>query len=253
MTTVTRHVTSHVTLHAGRILRGWTRTPAILAQSLAMPVGMLVVTVFMFGNAIEMATDRDAVQGLAALMMTTGPMFAGTASAAGLVTERQTGLLTRFRTLPGPTAAPLFGRILAETLRGTVGAVLILTVGFLLGYRVASPLGVVGILALAALFALAVSSVLTWVGMIASTPEATVAALPLLMIMMFCNTGFMPVEGFPSYMHGIVRMNPLSATVEAMDACAGNGGSVVPALLWLVSVMVVGLTLVTLVARRSRT
>lgn len=244
-------VTNTVLIHTGRTLRGWTCTPAILVQALAMPLGMLLVTVFMFGNAIEMATDRDSVEGLVPLMMTTGPMFAGTASAAGLVTERQTGLLTRFRTLPGPTAAPLVGRILAETLRGAFGAALILVVGFLLGYRVSGLWGVVGILALAALLSLALSSLLTWVGMVASTPEATVAALPVMMILMFCNTGFMPVEGFPSYMHTVVRINPLSAVVEAMDTCAGNGGSVVPALLWLGGMVVIGLTLVTLRARRS--
>jgi ABC-2 type transport system permease protein len=67
---------------------------------------------------------------------------------------------------------------------------------------------------------------------------------------MFCNTGFMPVEGFPSWLHGVVRLNPLSRTVEAMDACAGNGGAVVPALLWLVAVTVVGLVMIGLVSRR---
>lgn len=239
-----------VLLHSGRTLRGWSRTPTILAQALGMPVAMLLIIVFMFGNTIETATDRDALRGLVPLMMTTGPMFAGTASAAGLVTERQTGLLTRFRTLPGPVSAPLSGRILAETLRGTVGAVLILIVGFLLGYRVDGPLGVLGILGLAALLSLAMSSLLTWVGMTVSTPEATVAALPVLMILLFANTGFMPVDGFPSYMHGIVRVNPLSRAVEAMDTCAGNGGSVVPALLWFAVMTVIGLALVALVSRR---
>jgi ABC-2 type transport system permease protein len=177
-------------------------------------------------------------------------MFAGAASAAGLVTERKTGLLVRFRTLPGSAVAPLAGRILAEALRGMTGVVLVLAVGFLLGYRVADPVGIVGILGIALLMCIAFSSLLTWVGMVAATPEATVAVLPVMMVLMFCNTGFMPVEGFPSWLHGVVRLNPLSRTVEAMDACAGNGGAVVPALLWLVAVTVVGLVMIGLVSRR---
>lgn len=242
---------STVLLHAGRTLRGWTRTPAIIVQSLGMPLVMLLTILLMFGTVIETATDRDAIQGLVPLMMTTGPMFAGAASAAGLVTERQEGLLTRFRTLPGPAVAPLAGHILAEALRGTLGAALILAVGVLLCYRVHHPVGVLGILALAALMSLAFSCVLTWVGMIATTPEATVAALPVMMILMFCNSGFMPVEGFPTWIRDVVRANPLSAVVEAMEACAGNGGSVVPALAWLCATVAVGLALVTAAARRT--
>lgn len=248
---------STVLVHAGRNLRGWSRTPSILANSLFMPVGMLLIITFMFGNAIEMATGRDAVQGLVPLIMCTGPMFAGTSSAAGLVTERSHGLLTRFRTLPGPVSSPVIGRILAETLRGTAGAVLILVLGFLIGFRMdvdsiaRGVLGILGIMALAALVSLAFSSVLTWVGMIAKTPEATVAALPVMMILMFFNTGFMPSDGFPSYMRGAVDASPLSAVVEAMNVCAGYGGSVWPALLWLGGAVVVGLSLVTVTTRRG--
>lgn len=250
MSTVTESVVSPVLLHAGRVLRGWSRTPAIVVQSLGMPLMMLLVVIFMFGNIIETATGHRAIQGLVPLMMTTGPMFAGAASAAGLVTERKTGLLVRFRTLPGSSVAPLAGRILAEALRGMTGVVLVLAVGFLLGYRVADPMGIVGILGIALLMCIAFSSLLTWVGMVAATPEATVAVLPVMMVLMFCNTGFMPVEGFPSWLHGVVRLNPLSRTVEAMDACAGNGGAVVPALLWLVAVAVVGMVMIGLVSRR---
>ncbi|MGP9722738.1 ABC transporter permease [Corynebacterium sp. AOP40-9SA-29] len=243
-----------VALHAGRTLRGWSRTPAILAQALGMPVAMLLIITFMFGTAIEMATDRAAVQGLVPLMICTGPMFAGTTSAAGLVTERQDGLFTRFRTLPGARVSPLVGRVAAEVVRGTVGAVLVLMTGLFLGYRVDGLPGVLGILALSALVALAISCLLTWVGMVARTPEATVAALPVMMIMMFCNSGFMPVEGFPSYMQGVVQVNPLSAVVEAMDVCAGTAaadGSVVPAVLWLLGAIAVGALLLTSAARRA--
>jgi ABC-2 type transport system permease protein len=251
MSTAVSSVVSPVLLHAGRVLRGWTRTPAIITQSLGMPLMMLLVLVFMFRDIIETATGQSAIQGLVPLMMTTGPMFAGAASAAGLVTERKTGLLVRFRTLPGATVAPLAGRVLAESLRGMTGVVILLAVGFLLGYRVGNPLGIVGILAVALLMCVAVSSPLTWVGMVAATPEATVAALPVMMILMFCNVGFMPVEGFPSWMHGFVRLNPLSRTVEAMDACAGNGGAVLPAVLWLVGMAIVGGILISLASRRE--
>lgn len=244
-----------IALHAGRTLRGWSRTPAILVQSLGMPVAMLLIIAFMFGNAVEMATGRPAVQGLVPLMICTGPMFAGATSAAGLVTERQEGLFTRFRTLPGVAVSPLVGRVLAEVARGTVGAALILVTGLFMGYRLEGPLAVPGILALAALVSLAFSCFLTWVGMVARTPEATVAALPVMMIMMFCNGGFMPVDGFPSYMQGIVRVNPLSTVVEAMNVCAGTAGagsSVVPALLWLVGAAAVGTLLLAATAPRHR-
>lgn len=248
---------TNVLTYAGRNIRAWSRTPSILANSLFMPIGMLLIITFMFGNAIEMATGDEAVRGLVPLMLCTGPMFAGVASASGLATERTTGIFTRIRTFPGPVSAPIVGRIAAETARGTVGAVLILAVGFLIGYRLdadsvgAGVLGVLGVIALAALGSLAFSSVLTWVGLVVRTPEATVAAMPVMMILLFMNKGFMPAEGFPSALRGVVEYNPLSAAVEAMNACAGHGGSVWPALVWLGGVTLVGLTLVTAATRRG--
>lgn len=251
--TRTPHLIVVVGLHAGRTLLGWIRTPAILASAVGMPVVMLVIMLVMFGKSIEAATGASLLDGLVPLMICTGPMFAGVSSAAALVTERASGLLTRFRTLPGRRAAPMIGRIVAEVVRGVVGGVLVLATGFALGYRVSTGIvGVLGMLGFAALVSLAFGALMTWVGSIARTPESTVAAGPLLMIVMFFNNGFMPAAGFPVYLRPIVEVSPLSAVITGMNAVATGEGSVLPGIAWLTGITLVAVTLLATALRRRQ-
>lgn len=208
-----------VLLHCGRTLRGWTRTPAVVANGFVMPVVMLSIVLLIFGQTIEAISAVDPVNRLVPLMIASAVLFAGIASAVALVTERRSGLHERFSTLPNPRLAPLLGRVCAEVVRALCSAVVVLALGVGLGFR-STPVGFVLILVLTACFALAIGTFITWIGMTASSPESVMAVTPLLMIMLFLNTGFVPLEGFPEAIRPVVAVNPLSAVAEAMIAAA---------------------------------
>lgn len=238
-------------LHCGRTLRDWSRTPAVIANGFAMPIIMLLIVLLIFGHTIEAISPTEPIARLVPLMVCSGVMFAAIASATALVTERDSGLLERFATLPNPPLAPLLGRICAEGLRGTASAILVLIIGTALGFR-SGPLGYIGIVVFALLFAVALGTITTWIGTTAKTPESVIALSPLLMLLMFFNTGFVPLDGFPDAVQPLVRLNPLSAMAEAMIALGTDTvtwGNLAAAVGWCAGLAVIGLTFLARIRR----
>lgn len=239
------HPIQPVLLHCGRTLRGWSRTPAVVANGFIMPIAMLLIVLLIFGRSIEAISPVEPIARLVPLMISAGVMFAAIASSVSLVVERGAGLHDRFATLPNPPLAPLLGRVCAEALRGVATGALVLLVGTALGFR-AGPFGYLGILALALAFSFALGTFTTWLGSTIATPEGVMALTPLLMILMFFNTGFVPLDSFPDSLQPLVRVNPLSAVTEAMTALgAGDAtaGQLVGALGWCVGLVALGVAL----------
>ncbi|WP_375002940.1 ABC transporter permease [Aeromicrobium sp. CTD01-1L150] len=234
-------------LHGRRILTGWTRTPAVLANAFVMPVLMLLIVLLIFGRAIETISPDPPITRLVPLMVCSGVMFAALSTATALVTERDDGLLDRFATLPNPPLAPLLGRVGAEVVRSCLSAVLVLIVGTVLGFR-AAPWAYLVIVALAALLALGIGCMTTWIGLRAKSPEAVIALAPLMMLLMFFNSGFVPREGFPGPVQPLVRLNPLTAYTETMASSGSAVGHLVAAGVWAVLLTTVG----TLLLARAR-
>lgn len=239
-------------LHCGRTLRGWSRTPAVIANGFAMPILMLLIVLLIFGRSIETVSPVDPIARLVPLMVCAGVMFAAIASSVALVIERETGLLERFATLPNPSLAPLLGRVLAEVVRGATSAVLVLIVGTALGFR-SGPIGYLVIVLLAAAFAFALGTVMAWIGLTAKSPDSVMALTPLLMVLMFFNSGFVPLDAFPDLVQPFVRVNPLSVVSEAMTgfgASDGSLGELAAAVGWCLGLSVLGSWLLARALRR---
>jgi len=231
-----------IRLHCGRTLRGWSRTTAVVANGFVMPIGMLLIVLLIFGRSIEMVSSVDPIARLTPLMVCSGVMFAGVASSVALVVERESGLLERFATLPNPSSAPLLGRVVAEVVRGVASATLVLIVATAFGFR-SGPVGYLVIVALAAAFAFALGAIMAWIGLTAKSPDSVMALTPLLMILMFFNSGFVPLDAFPDPVQPFVLVNPLSVVSEAMTGYGASDGSVgdlAAALGWCLALSVLG-------------
>jgi len=74
--------------------------------------------------------------------------------------------------LPIPRWAPLAGRILADVVKQTLGIALLLALGYLLGFRLATSIvHLLGMILLVLAFAVAFSWVMVLVGVMARDPE----------------------------------------------------------------------------------
>ncbi|MGW0251883.1 ABC transporter permease [Nocardia goodfellowii] len=234
---------SHSLLQCKRLLFGWARDPATTIQALVFPALTLLMFHVVLGNSISAATGKPAIYGQVPMITLVAAMSGAVVSALGFKTEKATGLLGRFWTMPVHRAAGLTGRLLAEAVRVLITTLFVLVVGVALGFRFDQ--GWVAGLALICL------PVLFGVGFaVLATALATITEGVMLInlitivntLLMFFNTGFVPKMAYPGWLQEIVANQPMSCAVEAMRGLS-YGGPVADAL-WKTIAWTVGMILV---------
>lgn len=233
----------HSRVQCGRLLLRWARDPATMIQALIYPALTLLMFRIVLGNTVTAATGQPAIYGTVPMMILVGAMFGSVVSGVGLKVERENGLLGRFYTLPIHRAAGLLGRILAEAVRVLATTLVILVAGVALGFRFTQgPLAFIGILVLPVLFGIGFALGVT----ILATMSTKLPLVELVSIgctlLMFFNSGFVPVMAYPKWLQPIVANQPMSCAIDAMKALAVGGPLAEPlgkTLLWCVLAVVV--------------
>jgi ABC-2 type transport system permease protein/oleandomycin transport system permease protein len=177
-------------------------------------------------------------------------------TAVGLSQDLQTGIMERFRSLPMACSAVLAGRTLADLVRNVFVVALMVAVGFLVGFRVHSGvLPFLGALVLVLGFSLAFAWLFALVGLSAKNPEAAqAAAFPVLAVLVFASSAFVPVQTMPGWLQAYAMHQPVSATVDAVRALSLGGptaSEVLRALAWVLGMLVVFVPLAVTRYRRS--
>lgn len=209
-------------LQARRILVSWSRDRSAIIQALLYPTVMMVMFRVVLGGSIDATASFTAQRGIfgtVPMMCLIGAMAGSSISALGLQRDRETGLLSRFATMPVNRASDLVGRLIAESGRLVVTIALILGVGFLLGFRfengLLSGLGMpVVILVYGMSFVMAMTAIAT----IVKGPQIVMLVMVFTTLMMFFNTGFVPLMAYPQWLQPIVDNQPVSCAVNAMRA-----------------------------------
>lgn len=207
-----------------RLLIGWTRDPETTIQALVYPAVTLIMFRVAFGDTVTAYSGQSAVYGMVPLLMLVAAMSGGMVSGIKLIGEYHSGLLSRFATLPTHRAAALTGRLLAEAMRVLITSLMILVVGLFLGFRFTQgPLAGIAMLALPVMFGTAFAILVT--ALAAVSRNATLVSLISIVntLLMFFNSGFVPVSAYPSWLQGPVRYQPMSCVIDAMHALAGGG------------------------------
>lgn len=223
-------------LHCGRLLRRWARDPLTIIQAVIYPVLFLLMLRTVLGNSITQATGEDSIYGTVPLITMVAAMSGSLASAVGLRRERKAGLVSRFQTLPVSRGAGLAGRLLAEAARITVTTVLIVAVGFLLGFRFGQGI-LPGVLALLIPLAFGLGfAVMVTSFAIVSTAFPLVETVGLIFtILMFFNSGFVPTRAYPTWLQPLIEHNPISCAVDTIKGLTLGGPVTSPltqSLLW---------------------
>jgi ABC-2 type transport system permease protein/oleandomycin transport system permease protein len=195
------------------------RQPDLLLGFTVQPVMFVLLFVYVFGGAIS-TPGVDYVDFLIPGIIIQSMTFGGFPTALGLAEDLKKGLIDRFRSLPMSRAAVLTGRTLADVATNIFQLVVMLTVGFAVGFRFATdvPRVLAGI-ALALLVGYAFSWVFALIGLIASSPEASNAyGFTILFPVTFVSSAFVPVESMPSWLQPVANHNPFTNMVNAARA-----------------------------------
>jgi len=245
-------------LSAGsRNLIAYWRVPSLLIFTTIQPVIFVLMFRYVFGGVVSLRLiPYPYVDFLMPGIFVQTTVFGAIGASIGLATDRQSGLLERFRSLPMSRSAVLGGRTLADLVRNVFVAALMVGVGYAVGFRI--HVGVPALLAamlLVLLFGYALSWLFATVGLMTGNPEtAEAAAFPIIAPLVFASSAFVPVSSMPGWLQAFAAHQPVSVTVSAVRAlCVGGptATNVAEAVAWSIGLLAVFGPLAVLYYRRS--
>src|SRR5437667_6396505 len=122
---------------AVRNLIAYRRVPQLLVFSTIQPVIFVLMFRYVFGGAITLrGLPYPYVDFLMPGIFTQTVVFGAIATAIGLATDVKSGLMERFHSLPMARSAVLTGRTMADLARNVFVVILMMVVGYLVGWRV---------------------------------------------------------------------------------------------------------------------
>jgi ABC-2 type transport system permease protein len=245
---------------SGSITFGWRallkikHIPMQLFDVTIFPIMMTVMFTFIFGGAMGAIVSGTGQTGgpavseyvqffipgifVQTLIMIT--MYTGVT----LNKDISKGIFDRFRSLPIWRPAQLVGALLGDQVRYGLAGTIILTVGFLVGFRPEG--GLVGVLAgfvLLLIFSFCLSWVWTMVSLLMPSEEAVMGvSMTIIFPLTFASNIFVPTETMPGWLEGIVEANPVSVLVSAIrELMSGtfDAGSIVSVLVYSAVVVAV--------------
>jgi ABC-2 type transport system permease protein len=190
--------------------------PMQLFDVTAFPIMFVLLYTYLFGGALA-GSPREYLQDLlpGILVMTVSwiTMYTG----QGLNTDISKGVFDRFRSLPIWRPAVLVGMLLADTVRYTLAAIVIIGLGVALGFRPdGGPIGVLLAVALLLVFAFSLSWVWTAVGLRMQTPESVMQmSMTVLFPLTFASNVFVDPSTMPGWVQAFVNVNPISHLASA--------------------------------------
>jgi ABC transporter DrrB family efflux protein len=118
-----------------RNLLVWMRVPAYLVFTVVQPVIFVLLFRYVFGGAIPVHTVGGYVNYLIPGITAQTAAFATFGTAIALAMELKKGVIDRLRSMPMARSAVLAGRLVADTGRMTVTILIIIGVGYAVGFR----------------------------------------------------------------------------------------------------------------------
>ena len=190
--------------------------PFQLFDVTAMPVMFTLMFTFLFGGALA-GSPREYIQFLLPGILVQTIVFITVYTGVGLNTDISKGLFDRFRSLPIWQPAPVFGALAGDVLRYTMASLVIVAVGFALGFQPqGGALGVVAALALVLLFAFSVSWMWIIVSMLVESPESVMTTSFLFLFpLTFASNIFVDPATMPGWLQAIVGANPVTHLATA--------------------------------------
>jgi ABC-2 type transport system permease protein/oleandomycin transport system permease protein len=225
-----------------RNLKSMSRTPEVIVFSTIQPIIFVLTFRYVFGGSIQVAGDYVdfLMPGVFVQTVAFGAMNTG----IGLSDDLGKGLIERFRSLPMARSAVLAGRTLADLIRNVAVVIMIVGVGFLVGFDIhagwLSFLAAIGVLLL---FGYAFSWIFALIGLAVGNAEAAQAAsFPVLALLVFASSAFAPVESMPGWLQAYNDVQPVSAAVDAVRALSVGGpvaGDLIRCLAWTVAIVAI--------------
>jgi ABC transporter DrrB family efflux protein len=219
------------------------RKPALLVLSFFQPVIMIMIFRYAFGGAIK-TPNGSYVNFLMPGILVLTAIFGAIVTGIGLTEDLSKGIVDRLRSLPMARSAVLVGRTLSDLVRNVTSVVLMLGVGFIVGFRPSEPVPrFLAAIALLLAFAYVFSWISATIGLVVRDPEtAQGAGFAWVFPLTFVSSAFVPTHTMPDVVRAMANVNPVTLCVDAVRALTIGGHAARPVLgtlAWLAGLLLV--------------
>ncbi len=210
---------------ARRNLEHIRQVPEKLIEVTVQPVMFVLLFAFVFGGAIAVGGQSGKYREyLIGGILIQSLAFGMTGPAISMANDLKEGVIDRLRSLPTTKAAYLIGHFLAELVGLMVAIVVLLSSGFLVGWRARTDvLRIGGAVLLLLTFAAAMIWVGTWIGLLARSADAVQGIVfTVVFPITFLSNAFVPIDSLPNVLQWVASINPISVLVQATRVLFGN-------------------------------
>jgi ABC transporter DrrB family efflux protein len=221
-----------------------TRQPQLIVFSTIQPIIFVLMFTYVFGGAIHINEPYSYVDYLMPGIFCQTVVFGAINTGIGLSDDLQKGLIERFRSLPMARSAVLAGRTVADLVRNVFVVLLMLIVGYMVGFRVQTNVfGLLAGIAVLLFFAFSMTWIFAIVGLSAPSPETAQAmSFPILAPLVFASSAFVSTSTMPGWLQVFANHQPVTAAVNATRALMLGGPTatyVWESLAWSIGIVVV--------------
>jgi ABC transporter DrrB family efflux protein len=227
-----------------RNLLVWMRVPAYIVFTVIQPVMFVLMFRYVFGGAIRVNVPGGYVNFLMPGIIGQTAAFATFGTAIALAQELKKGVIDRLRSMPMARSAVLAGRLVADTARMLVTILIVVGVGYAVGFRFENgAVPAVLMVVLATVFGLAICLIAAFTGL-AIGDEESVQAFGLIWLfpITFLSSAFVPIQSMPGWLQAFANNQPVTYVINTMRALALGGpieANLLKSAAWLLGIFIV--------------
>ena len=225
------------------------RLPELVFFVAVQPIMFVLLFRYVFGGAIHVPGGQYVNFLMPGIFVQT-VAFGSVTTAIGLTQDLQRGIIDRFHSLPMSSSAVLTGRTFADLVRNLFTVIIMLIVGFLVGFR---PQGTILEFLLGIAVLMGVSFAFSWISafvglMVRSVEAAQSGGFIWLFPVTFASSAFVPVDTMPGWLQTFARHNPISVLADSLRGlfhvnpamtAADTRWALIQSLLWIAGILVV--------------
>lgn len=190
--------------------------PEQMADAILIPIVFTLMFTYLFGGALSDSPGRylrSLLPGTLVMSVLLITVYAG----LSLNTDRTSGRLDRFRSMPIWQPSVIVGGLIGDAGRYVIASSLVLGLGLAMGYRPDG--GVAGVLlavALILIFAFSVSWIWSALGLVLRSPQSvSILSFVVQVPLTFASNVFVDPATMPGWLRTVVEANPVSHLVTA--------------------------------------
>jgi ABC-2 type transport system permease protein len=239
---------------SGRLMKAILRSPDTIITVAITPIAIFLLFRYVFGGAIDVG-DANYTNYLlpGILLITIASSVAYTA--LRIFNDTQKGITARLATMPISRSSVLWSHVVTSLFSNAVTIVIIVGVGFAMGFRPDAGLGGwLAIVAVLALFTLGMTWLAVIPGLAAKSMEGATAFSYPLIFLPFLSSAFVPTSSMPGPVRWFAENQPVTSIVDTLRSLIEGvpvGSDIWVALAWMVGIGAVAYVVAVRVYRKA--